>query len=235
MSILSGIAGGGGGFVLTPLLIILGLSPAQAVATDKFGGLALTMGALTGMRSERGSISRRKVVPVMMLAFVVGLIVPFVIRGLDSQIYRVVMGIILILMVPIMILKKVGIHSHRPTGAQKVGGGVMLTVALFLQGAFGGGLSALVNVVLMGMLGMTATEANMTKRWSQLILLFTVVLGLLSSGLIVWQLLLVSIPTALIGGYIGGHIAVKKGNQFAMNVLIILMLVSALALIFTAG
>jgi uncharacterized membrane protein YfcA len=38
MSILGGIAGGGGGFVMTPLAIFLGLTPAQAVSTGKFAG-----------------------------------------------------------------------------------------------------------------------------------------------------------------------------------------------------
>jgi len=33
MSVFSGIAGAGGGFVMTPLLILLGLTPAQAVSS----------------------------------------------------------------------------------------------------------------------------------------------------------------------------------------------------------
>jgi uncharacterized membrane protein YfcA len=225
-SILSGIAGAGGGFIMTPLLIFLGFTPAQAVSTGKINGLAVTLGSLTGMRSQHGTLSRRKVVPVL---------VPFVIRGLESQVYRILLGLILLLMIPVMVLKKIGIKPHQPSTAQKVGGGVLLTLALFLQGAFAGGLGTLVNVVLMGMLGMTATEANLTKRWSQLILNVTVALGVVASGLIVWPLTLVAVPTTLIGGYIGGHLAVRRGNQFVLNVMIGLMVVSALALIFGVG
>ena len=39
MSILSGIGGGGGGFIMTPLAIFLGLTPQQAIASGKIGGL----------------------------------------------------------------------------------------------------------------------------------------------------------------------------------------------------
>ncbi|MDB5178240.1 MAG: rane protein of unknown function [Patescibacteria group bacterium] len=232
MSVFSGIAGGGGGFVMTPLLIFLGLSPAQAVSTGKIGGLAVTIGSLGGMRAEHGRLSRRRVVPVMILALVVGLLVPFVIRSLESEAYRVLLGIILLLMIPVLIVKKVGIEPHQPKLWQRYAGGALLTLALFLQGVFSGGLGTLVNVVLMGMLGMTATEANMTKRWSQLILNITVVLGVLLSHLIVWPIVAVGVPANLVGGYLGGKLAIKRGNRFVMNVMIILMVTSALALIF---
>lgn len=232
MSIFSGIAGGGGGFVMTPLQIFLGLTPAQAVSTGKIGGLMITIGSLGGMRSVSKKLSWRKIVPIMILAFVVGLAVPFVIRSLDSEVYRVTLGVILLLMVPVMLLKKIGIKPHVPSMGQKIAGGFLLTSALALQGAFSGGLGTLVNVVLMGMLGMTATEANVTKRWSQLILNTTVVVGVLFSGLIVWQVAAVGAITTFIGGYIGGKIAVKRGNQFVMNIMIILMIISALILIF---
>lgn len=42
MAILSGIAGAGGGFVMTPFGIFLGLTPAQSVSTGKFSGLSIT-------------------------------------------------------------------------------------------------------------------------------------------------------------------------------------------------
>jgi uncharacterized protein len=232
MAIFSGIAGGGGGFVMTPLGIFLGLTPAQSVSTGKLNGLTTTIGALTGMRSVHGKLSKWRIIPVMVLAFVIGLIVPFVIKSLESDFYRITLGIILLLMIPVMLVKKVGIKPHHPPLWQKYVGAGLLTVALFLQGAFSGGLGALVNVVLMGMLGMTATEANVTKRWSQLILNTTIVFGVILSGLIVWQAALVAMPATLIGSYFGGKLAVKKGNKFIVDMMIVLMVVSAFGLIF---
>jgi uncharacterized protein len=234
MSVFSGIAGGGGGFVMTPLLIFLGLTPAQAVSTGKIGGLAITVGTIGGMRSEHERLSKWRVSAVMVLALVVGLLVPFVIRGLESGAYRVVLGVILLLMIPVMIVKKVGITPHEPSRPRQVAGAGLLTAALFLQGAFSGGLGTLVNVVLMGMLGMNATEANLTKRWSQLVLNVTVVMGVLASHLIVWRYVAVAVPTTLVGGYVGGWLAVKRGNQFVLNAMMVLMAVSALALILGA-
>jgi uncharacterized membrane protein YfcA len=230
-AILSGISGAGGGFVMTPLGILLGLSPAQAVSTGKFNGLSVTVGSLLGMKEVHGRASKAKVIPIMILAFLIGLAVPFAIKTLDSDVYRVILGVILLLMIPVMIFKKVGIKPHRPSFWQKALGGSLLTVALVLQGVFSGGLGTLVNIVLMGMMGMTAVEANLTKRWSQLILNTTIIFGVIGSGLVVWNVAAVGICTTFVGSYIGGKMAVKKGDEFIMRVMIGLMIVSAIALI----
>jgi uncharacterized membrane protein YfcA len=234
MSILSGIAGAGGGFIMTPLLIVLGLTPAQAVSSGKFNGLAVTVGSLSGLRNYSGKISRYRVGAIMVLAFIVGLIVPFMIKSFDSRFYRLTLGAILLLMIPLMIYKKVGIKPQTPSLARKSLGGILLTISLFLQGTFSGGLGSLVNIVLMGMLGMTASEANITKRWSQLVLNITIIFGVIGSGLIIWPIVAVGIGASLVGSYIGGRMAVKKGDTFVVNVMLLLMLTSGLVLIFGA-
>jgi uncharacterized membrane protein YfcA len=230
-SIASGIAGAGGGFIMTPLGIFLGLTPAQAVATGKFSGLSVTVGSLSGMSKAHGTVSKARVLPVMALALVVGLAVPFVIKSLDNDSYRIALGIILLLMIPLVIIKKIGVKPHAPTTLQRGLGGVLLTLALFLQGVFSGGLGTLVNLVLMGMLGMTAIEANLTKRWSQLILNTAIIIGVLGSGLIVWEVAAVGVSSTFFGSFIGGRMAVHKGDTFIMRVTVVLMFISAAALI----
>ncbi len=231
MSIFSGAAGAGAGFVTTPLGILLGLTPAQAVSTGKFNGLAVAVGSLSGMQWTGARVSKARVIPVMLLAFAVGLAVPFVITSLDSGTYRTALGVILLLMIPIVFLKQIGLKPRRPPLWQKYAGGGLLTLSLLLQGIFSGGLGALVNLVLMGMLGMTAIEANITKRWSQLMLNSTIILGVIGSGLIVWQVAAVGVASTLAGSFLGGRMAAQRGNAFMMHVMIVLLLVSGTALI----
>lgn len=232
MSIFSGIAGAGGGFIMTPLAIFLGLSPAQAVSSGKFNGLATTIGSLSGLRAKPGSrIHKGRVAAIMVLAFVVGLLVPHIIRSLDGQVYRIVLGTLILLMIPVLIHKKIGHEARHPSQLQKGLGGALLTISLLLQGAFSGGLGSLVNIVLMGLLGQSANEAHITKRWSQLVLNTTIIFGVLGDSLVVWPVVAVGVTTNLIGGYIGGRIATHKGDKFAMDMLLVLMGVSAVALI----
>jgi uncharacterized membrane protein YfcA len=51
-SIFSGMAGGGGGFIILPLLIALGLSPQQAVATMKLGAFGIGTGSVAAFRKK---------------------------------------------------------------------------------------------------------------------------------------------------------------------------------------
>lgn len=233
-SIYSGIAGGGGGFIMTPLGIFLGLTPAQSVATGKLSGLSVTLGSLAGLKNARRQVTWGRILPVMLLSLGVGLVVPHIISALANQAYQVALGVMLLLMIPLLYIKKVGLRPARPSTLKKTGGGVLLLLALLLQGAFSGGLGTLVNIVLMSMLGMTATEANITKRWSQLTLNVVIVLGLLGSGLIVWYVAAVGVASSFAGSYVGGLLAVKKGDGYIMNVTMILMAVSGIALILSA-
>lgn len=233
-SIVSGIAGAGGGFIMTPLNIFLGLSPAQSVATGKISGLTVTLGSLSGLQRAHGKASMKRIIPVMVLAFLVGLAAPFAIKSLDPSSYRIIMGVLLIITVPLLLKKGIGLKPKKVSRTNKFIGGGLLAFALFLQGIFSGGLGALVNIVLMGILGMTALEANITKRWSQLILNTMIVIGVIGSGLIVWKVALLGVITTFTGGFVGGRIAVKKGDAFILDALAAISIVSAVFLIIGA-
>jgi len=230
-AVLSGIGGSGGGFIATPLLIILGLSPAQAVATGKLGGMAVATGSLGGMRRVPKR-SRRQMTLILSLAVVIGLLAPFAITRLDSEFYRRVLGILLLAMIPILIVKKVGQAEQEVSPARRLVGYGLLILSMAMAAVFSGGLGTLINIVLMAFLGMSALEANVTKRFTQLTLNIIIFVGLLGSGLIIWRVAAVCMLSGGLGGYIGGKIAAKKSNRFVMGVFMVLMFLSALELLF---
>lgn len=230
-SVFSGASGAGGGFITTPVLIFLGLSPAQAVSSGKFVGVAVAVGSLGGMRQASNRKLWRRALPIVLLAFVIGLSVPFVIVNLDSEIYTRILGAILLLMIPLLIYKKVGRTSQSTNRAKTYAGTGLVAVALWLQGVFSGGMGTLVNVVLMSMMGMSAIEANITKRYSQLVLNVTIVVGILWTGLIVWPAAVVGLVAALAGSFVGGRIAVNRGDKFVTSAFLIAMLISGIILL----
>lgn len=227
---LSGIAGGGAGFIMTPLLIFLGLTPAQAVSTGKFAGLSVTVGSLYGYKAQKVN-NKKQVAMVMAIAFVIGLLAPIFIKSLDSEVYRTVIGVLVLLMVPILKFKRLGVDSFEPTKVQKFLGWLALTIALAIQAVFSGGLGVLVVIVLISLLGLDSITAQITKRWSQVLLNVVIVLGIIGSGLVIWKVVAIGLVTSFIGGRFGAVLALKKGNEFVMNVFIILMLLSGIGLL----
>lgn len=234
MSILSGIAGAGGGFVMTPLSIFLGLAPAQAVSSGKLNGVAITIGSLTTLRNYPGKVSRRRILIIMLMALLIGLIVPFVIKSFDNRFYRLALGIMLLIILPILYYRRAGQAQQRISVVQKTIGNVLLPVSFFIEGIFSGGAGALTSMVLIGLFGQTAIEAQITRRWAQLVLNVTILIGLLTSGLIFWPVALVGSCSSFIGSMIGGRLAVKEGDRFAANILFTLAAVSAIVLIIGA-
>lgn len=232
-SIFGGITGGGmAGFIMTPLSIALGLTPAQAVANGKINGLNAAIGSLSGLQSKISWLIIKKSMPFGMMAILIGLFVPNVITKLDSEFYKITLGIIILLMIPFVIKKKVGLKARKVGFVSKIIGYGAVGISMFMLGIFSGGLGTLINLSFMGLFGMDALQANIVKRLSQVFLNVTVTLGLIGSGLFVWKVLIVTVPTILLGTYIGGKMATKRGNKFIMDITIIFMFVAGSFLIF---
>lgn len=229
-AILSGIGGGGAGFITTPLLIFLGLSPAQAVATGKLTGLSVSAFSLGSLRSKRQG-SKKQLIAIMAMALVIGLLAPLAITNLDSDVYRKLLGIFLLAMIPVVIFKKVGIATAQTNLKSQIIGYTLLVFSMILQAIFSGGMGVLVILVLMSFLGMTALQANIAKRYSQIILNVVITFGVLFTGLLVWPVALIGLFTAGAGGYIGGKLAIQRGDKFIMTVFILLMIVSGVGLL----
>lgn len=229
-STLSGVAGGGGGFIMTPLLIFLGLSPAAAVSTGKLSGLSVSIGSLHGFKTEK--IKNKKfVILTMAIALVIGLLAPFFIKHLADEFYQRALGLLIIFMIPIVKTRQFGLNSFDPSRRHRVLGWALLVVSLLLQAVFSGGMGVLVLIVLMSLLGMDSITAQITKRWSQVLLNTVIVLGVVSSGLIVWPVAFAGILTSFIGGRLGAKLALKRGNQFVMDVFMVLMFLSGIGLL----
>lgn len=230
LAILSGIAGGGGGFIMTPMLIFLGLSPAQAVATGKLGGLSMAVGSLVGMKSSR-KLNKKILISGIVLSIISGFLASKLIVNIDEDVYGNILGIALILIAPIMFIKKIGHHEKVISRNKQILGYLGLFLALFLQGTLSGGMGVFVGVALMSGLGLDAIQSNITKRITQLVLNSVIVLSLIGSGLILWSVAAVMISVNLLGSAVGGHIAVKKGSAFVSSVMAGLALVSGAVLL----
>jgi uncharacterized membrane protein YfcA len=232
-SVLSGMAGGGGGYIITPFYILIGLTPQQTVATGKFARFGLTAGAVFAFK-KRMLDNKRLSIFIIILAALIGLITSIVLRKINNTSLQLLMGIFILAMVPLMLQKKRGLHRHRPNRIQQAIGGVLMAITLFLQGILGGGIGSLTSVIMIVFFGTTALESNAMKRKASLVLNIAIVGSLLGSGLINYKYGLFGMAGGLLGGYVGSKQAIKRGEDFARYALLAFMVVSGIWLIISA-
>lgn len=232
-SALSGMAGGGGGFIITPFLILIGLTPQQAIATGKFGSFGLSAGAVAAFRSKFFG-NKRLSLFVIALSCLCGLVASLTLRAINNSSLQLVMGILMLAMLPFMLLKSKRLSHWSISPIGKAFGTLLLTIILLLQGILSGGIGALVSAIFIIFFGLSALEANVMKRKSSIVLNGVVVAALITSGLINFSYGFAGMAGGLIGGYIGSRIAIKQGENFARYALMLFMVVSAVWLIATA-
>jgi uncharacterized membrane protein YfcA len=230
--VVSGMAGGGGAFITLPFLIALGLTPQQAIATTKFSVFGSTLGGTAAFK-KRAFQNRKLIIFLMSLAFLISLIVPHVFNKLSSHVFQMVLGVVMLLMVPVVLRGKHGLESRHTSKMRKIIGGVLAALVFLLQGIFSGGIGALNNIVFISFFGLSALQANATKRISSLALnTFIVIVFITTTNYIIYKLAFAGVVACFIGTYIGSHIALRKGENFARYALVAFMVLSGLGLLF---
>lgn len=229
--VLSGIGGGGGGLLMTPLFIFIGLTPQQAIGTSKMNGLGATFGGLSVFHKS-GHI-RWDIVKVMApIAILIGISLPFIFNRIDSGVFQRIIGYVMLALIPVLFLKR-----KLPSGSGKehrLLGYVMYSVVLFMVALFSGGIGMLANFVLTLLLGTSKLEANATKRAVTATIVPITFVSLLFAGYVVLSIGIIGMVAMFIGTHYGSKLAVNKGEHFATIGMAVLAGVSALALIFSA-
>jgi uncharacterized membrane protein YfcA len=230
-TIFSGMSGGGGGLIIVPFLIAVGLSPQQAIATTKFAGIGFSFGGIAAFKKKAFN-NRLLLLYLIVLAILISLIVPTLFKALSGKAFQVAIGLMMIALVPVTLKGKQGLRTTRTTFQKKVFGGVLLGFTFLLQGVFSSGVGLLNNFVLMSCFGLNVLDANAIQRVSALALNSFIVISLVTTtNFIVWQYAIAGLIASFVGGYIGSKIALKRGEKFAKFALAIFMLIAGVLLL----
>lgn len=233
-SIVSGMAGGGGGFIVLPLLIALGLSPQQAVATNKLSAFGIGFGSIAAFR-KRSFANPKLLAFMVMLAALISLFVPHIFRELSGKSFQIILAVIILGLIPVVLSEKSGLEQRTASLSKKTIGTVLIILVLFLQGIFSGGMGSLNNVLLISFFGLSALQANAMRRIVTLALNAFIVIALIATThFVIYKLALTGMIGSFIGGYLGSRLAIEKGERFAKFALATFMLVSGIWLLISA-
>jgi uncharacterized membrane protein YfcA len=224
----------GGAIISTPLMVLLGVNPATAIATAKFGGLGITLGA--GGRFFKEKLTDKRTVIIFSILGAIGALGGSLtvehFRNHTDILQRVIGLSILLIGIPVLYLHRSGLQPKATPRWLKIAGLVLLTIGVFIQVVASAGLGSLQLIVLMSCFGMTALVANATRRAMQLTVGLVSLAVFIPNGLIDYRFGAVAAFTAMIGGYIGAHVAIKKGNKFVINFFAAASAILAIQLIF---
>ncbi len=230
----SALAGGGAGLIQLPALIFLGLPFAVALATHKVASVALGVGATLRYLHEDELEWR-------FALFILATGVPGVVVGaslilsVPDRSAEIALGLLTTALGLYSFLKRdlgtVHAPRHRSRSGFATGGAVLLGIGI-LNGSLTSGTGLFVTLWLVYWFGLEYKRA--VAYTLILVGLFWNGSGALTLGLlgeIQWDWLPALLLGSVLGGYIGAHYAIKKGNRLIKRTFEVVTLLVGLKLI----
>lgn len=213
----SAFAGGGAGLLQLPLLIFLGLPFGAALATHKLATVFLGLGAT--LRHSRERNLERDFIITMLLAGVPGVVIGAnIILFIPDRSAEIALGV-LTTGLGIYSLFKPGLGQqseprHRDWTGLLLGGLVLFIIGI-LNGSLTSGTGLFVTLWLIRWFGLDYKRA--VAHTLVLVGLFWNGSGALTlgvHGIIFWAWLPALVLGSLLGGYVGAHWSIMKGNRW---------------------
>lgn len=235
-SVLSGMSGGAGGMISVPAAIYLGFPPVTVLASMKFSGLGISAGSFMRFRKEKNLIDKKLALNLSIFAAISALVGSLLLVGLqsNSDFIEKLVGWVILFVLPFVIFKK-QLKSKdgkaKVSKLKKYSGYGLLSVLITLQSAMGSGIGFLQYLVLNKFVGLRPTVAIATRRTMQLVVAIVALAVYIRTGLVDYKMGLTLLLSTYLGGYIGSHVAVKKGDDFIEKAVVVISFIMALSLI----
>jgi uncharacterized membrane protein YfcA len=216
---------GGGSLLSIPVLILVGLPPQIAIATDRFAGLGAAVAA--GYKFWRGKRIVWHLVPLLALLSLIGSLAGAkILVSVDPQILHYVVGVLVLLLLPVIFLtREVGLRAQKVGRARILVGSVLYVSIQVLAGFFGGGTGTLIFYTLMLFFGVTIIQVAATQTVPFIVLTVAATLFFAAHRIIDYRLGIVLMGGTAVGGYLGAHIAMHVGEKWVRRLFAIIVIV----------
>lgn len=224
---------GGYALLVVPTLIFLGLSPHEAIATDKVANL--------GMAATSWSVfHKKKLVNYKIGAFtaifgVAGAVAgAFLLLETGADAVKKIIAIATIVLLFIIMAKKDAGVLNQNKSPSKLGWalGAILSFAIGVYGGFyGGGYATIYSYLLILLFGQTFLESAGTRKIGTFLITLASVIVLGAGGKIVYSLAIPLLIVSSMGAYAGAHYAVRLGNVWVKRAFFVAVLAMAIKLL----
>lgn len=226
------VVGGGGLVQLPAMMIVPGIAPLQALATNKVASIMGTsVAAVTFARRVRPD--PRTAVPLAVMALLGAIVGAMIATFIPEDAFTPIILVVLIAVGAFTVLKpKMGVHANRRwQGWRHVLAASLIGLAVgTYDGALGPGTGSFFVILLVSVLGYAFMPASALGKIANFCTNLGALIFFVPAGHVLWGLGLAVGAANLVGGYIGARMAVSKGNRFVRIVFIAVIAVLILKL-----
>ncbi len=217
--------GGGGGLVTVPALLAAGLPPHLALGTNKGQSVFGSFAALSRY-AHAGLIDRRAAAfafPLSLAGSAAGVLLTLAVR---PEVLRPVVLVLLIAAAAVVVLVRPA-ERRGPAPSRLRGDLIWAAAALGIgayDGFFGPGTGTFLILVLVTLLHRSLTRATADAKVVNFGSNLAAVAVFASRGSILWSVAIPMAAAQLLGGFLGAHLAVRRGDRFVRAVVIVVVL-----------
>jgi uncharacterized membrane protein YfcA len=230
------VMAGGGSLLTLPVLIFMGLPAAVANGTNR---IAITVMSATGtINFHRNGLIDKKMALIFMIPGVAGSIVGANLAlTISERVFHIILAIIMIVTICFIIIDPAKRWSknqaEKGISKSKWFAGIII---FFFIGIYGGFIQAgagfFIIAALTGVFGLSLTKSNALKLFISGVYVFVSLFVFLYHGEVnIWYGITLAIGMGT-GGFVGSHLAVKKGDKIVKIFLVISVIAMATKLLF---
>lgn len=219
------VVGGGGLVQLPALLLVPGLSPVQAIATNKVGSImGTTVSSITYYRRLHPDL--RTALPTAGAALLAAVGGALLASHIPSAAFRPIILLACVAVLAWTLFKpSMGeITKLRHSGRRHTATAVVIGAAIGLyDGVLGPGTGSFLVIALVALLGYAFLDASAIAKIVNLATNIGALAFFIPGGHVVWPLGLAMGAGNLIGGYVGARTAVVRGSKFVKVVFVVVV------------
>jgi uncharacterized protein len=233
-SSLFGTLVGGSSLITIPVLILLGLPPHSAIATDRMGVTGIGIAGL--YKFHQKGLVRYKIgfitgIPILLGSFIGAILV---LQISPSMLKKIIAVITLSLLTLVVVKPKVGIEkTQRPLRTRDFLTGIFLSLLVGIYGGFyGASAGTFLAYILIFVFGQTFLESAATLKIGSISLTATAALTFAYYGVIHYPLGIAMFMGCFIGSFAGAHYSDRIGNVWIKRLFIGVAFIMVIKLLF---
>lgn len=229
-----GSISGGAGLVAVPVLLFLGIPAHVALGTFNLGDIGYKVGNIIKFSQHKNlGVSWKDVLVLTLIAVPATALGATFVVAVDPTVLSKLVGIVLLALIPLLFISKdLGVKENRATGVRRALSHVAFFFTRVWVGFFSPGSGFLETYVKMRGYGYTILQGKAVTRIPHMLAGLAGAAVFAASGFIDYKLAFILFFGMLLGGFFGTGYAIKKGDAWLRPILGIIILVTAIKMIF---